>query len=371
MAKRKTRRSASTQPDANALARAPLPEQLAALQADRQWLLKQIRRKRTELDNFINQMRDLLSDLLARSSEIFQELQTIDEEIHALFDELLNGKGKGKGKGRRLRKREKQKVEQVYFALQMQGAISPRMKQGANPFGFEEDFFADDFDSEPPFGPGAAEASPGGDRGSGNSDAAPEPTPDAPPNQRDFRQTFLRLASIYHPDRAEDEDTQQQNTAIMQEINRAYKSGDFARLLELEQQQLGGETPEIDLSTDAEFKRECDRLTRENANLRDQYEGIKAELRKLRNETQEGMMLTACRKAIKEGFDPIEVMMDEIEMERETIVEIRDFVRDFRDRKLTLEEFLAGPGPSMSPEAEDAMLMLEQLLGGNMRIVVD
>lgn len=99
---------------------------------------------------------------------------------------------------------------------------------------------------------------------------------------------------------------------MMKAINTAYKSGDFARLLELEQQQT---SPEEVLSAEGDVERQCQQLVQENQRLRDQYEGIKAELRQLRNSTQEGMMVKTHRKAAKEGIDFVEELLLESEAE--------------------------------------------------------
>ncbi len=337
MAKRQSTRKPATAPT-TALARAPLPQQLAALQADRAWLLKQIRRKRTELDNFLEEMRFVFSSLLAHSAPFYEQLDAINAEIHALFAEIFAS--------RRIRRRVKQQIEDLYLALQLKDIISPQSFE-ADEAGTYEDW--EDPEGAPEGDRAPSEADP---PGSGPASSAAPADAAAPAPQRAFRQTFLRLASIYHPDRAEDADTQQRNTAIMQEINSAYKSGDFARLLELEQQQLGGEDPTLNLSTEAEFERECQRLVRENANLREQYEGIKAELRKLRNQTEEGMLVATWRKARREGIDPLAAMLNELETSVEVMTSIRDFVQDFLARKISLKRFLAGPKPRQAPPAE-------------------
>ena len=329
------------------LALTSLHQQLATLHEERQWLLRQIRRKRTELDNFIGQMHSLVRELYQQNSGIMAEIQATDDEIHDLFDQILSG--------RKLKKRARRQVENIYHSLQFQGIISFRTFGGS--------------DAAEPFSTGFAGGSPGEPDGEPNRKSdADEPQQDSPASsQRDspsqeraFRQTFLRLASIYHPDRADNEDAQRQNTEIMKAINAAYKSGDFARLLELEQQQLQGELkPEAVPGDDLE--RQCQRLERENEKLREQYEGIKFELRELRNRTQEGMMVKAYRKAVKEGIDFIDELVQESEMELASLQQVRDFVRDFRDRKISLQQFIAGPRPTSQADLEELLFALEEM----------
>ncbi len=325
-------------------------ETLLGLEQERRWLLKQIRRKRSELDNFITQMRDLASELFQRSSGSLSEMRVLDAEIHALFDEIF--------KKRKLGKRSRRQVEQVYRSLQMQGIISFN-SNGDNFFREDESDFdpaeADPFSAG--FGPQDGESSgPEPDDGAADDSAAASDA--SAGRDRAFRQTFLRLASVYHPDRAEDETAQARNTEIMKEINRAYKSGDFARLLELEQQDA--ELAETVSSAESDVERECQRLARENVQLQEQYESIKHELRELRNNTQEGVMVKTYRKAAKEGVDLVGELVEEAAVEIKAMEEIRDFVRDFRDRKITIQEFVEGPSP---PSPEEMIAAMEEMLG--------
>ncbi|MGB3613284.1 MAG: J domain-containing protein [Elainellaceae cyanobacterium] len=328
-------------------------EALLNLQQERRWLLKQIRRKRTELDNFISQMRDIASEIFERSSDALNAMKALDVEIHGLFDEIFTK--------RKLGKRSRRQVEQVYRNLMMRGIISanPDVMNGGDfgsPDDAEADFFSNDSDADTFRDFATGEDGPGfGEKSSAGEDAPP----DSSSRDRAFRQTFLRLASIYHPDRAEDADTHARNTEIMKEINRAYKSGDFARLLELEQQEEQNDIEDA-LSAEDDLERECKRLERENDKLNDQYEGIKQELRNLRNNTQEGVMVKTYRRAAKEGVDLVEELVDEAVEDVEMVEEIRDFVRDFRDRKITIQEFVDGPGPK-SPE--EMIAALEEMLG--------
>ncbi len=349
MAKRPSRNTqkhnVSANNASNALALGQLHAQVAKLQSDRHWLLKQIRRKRTELDNFMAQMRTIVTEMMGRGSGFMEQVQTLDEEIHQLFDEILTK--------RKLGKQSRGKIEDLYLSLQFQDVISDRPLPGEEEEDEEEDEeFAAFFEE---MKKQAQEAQ--------GHHASPAPAESAP-NQRDMRQTFLRLAAIYHPDRASDEDTQAQNTEIMKEINRAYKDGDFARLLELEQQTLNETVETLENSDDLE--KVCAKLKRENQKLRDQYEGIKQELRHLRNDTHEGEMVKTYRQAQKVGLDMFAQMEQEAQMEVENMTKIRDFVQDFRDQKMTIKDFLRGPEPKRvmvvnRPNGEKVIIRLDDL----------
>ncbi|MGB0563655.1 MAG: J domain-containing protein [Spirulinaceae cyanobacterium] len=350
----KTPAQTPTNPEVATLAQTALHQKFFDLQEDRQWLLKQIKRKRTELDNFIERVRSLASEVFQQGAEPMKRMQALDEEIHQLFDDIFTK--------RKLGKKSRKDIERVYRSLQMMGIISPRPE-------FFQDENEDEWDEPLPFEDEEPDFEGGNPFGSGSGDAR-EPTPDRPENQRDMRQTFLRLASVYHPDRAEDEDTQAIHTEIMKEINRAYKDGDFARLLELEEQQQSGELDAREFESGDDLERACQTLERQNKTLREQYEGIKAELRNLRNNTQEGEMLKTYRQAQKAGVDMFEQMMLEANEEIEQIEEIRDFVQAFRNRKITIKDFLKGPASSRAPATPEEMMMaLEDLLG--VRVTVD
>lgn len=346
--------SATGESDQTTLAKTPLHQKFFNLQDDRQWLLKQIKRKRTELDNFIAGIRSLASEMFKQAAEPMQRLQAIDEEIHQIFAEVFK---------RKFGKKSRQDVERVYTQLQMMQVISHNPEWFAKLDAWDDegdDEIEDDFDDMPPF-----DDFPGGNPFA-DAQSAPEPdaTPDPPAHQRDMRQTFLRLASIYHPDRAGDEDTQAIHTEIMKEINRAYNDGDFARLLELEKQQQSGELDVTELEAGDDLERACQQLERDNNTLREQYEGIKTELRNLRNNTQEGEMLKTYRRAKKVGVDVFAQMAEEAQAEIEYMEMMRDFVRDFRDRKITIKDFLKGPSRGSAELTQEEMLLaMQDLLG--------
>ena len=339
MAKRKSAKPVAKQSAASPLAPVPLHERLASLQAKHQWLLKQIKRKRTELDNFLTQMQSLASEMFRHMAPVFKKFDAIDAEIHDLFAEILSK--------RKLGKKSRAQIEGIYRNMQFSGIVSPRtLEKGEDESGrFEgapEDFFtAADEDNENGAVGHAEQPAHGGREGV---------------EGRNMRQTFLRLATIFHPDRANDGDNRAQNAEIMKEINRAYADGDFARLIELERQHDSGDSEAIAPENPDDFELQCQRLERENATLAEQYEGIKAELRTLRNETHEGEMVTTYRRAKREGVDFFEELVEVAERDLEELEHVRDFVRDFRDRKMTIKEFLRGPARAAASEYIDELI---------------
>ncbi|MDJ0673974.1 MAG: molecular chaperone DnaJ [Calothrix sp. MO_167.B42] len=334
----------------SSLALSSLHMRIEVQEKEHQWFLKQIRKKQTELNNFVEQMRSVATDIFERGNPILQKVAALDREIHALFDEIFST--------RKFGKQTKKDIERIYRQLQMAGVITPRQHQidedaeqldelFENPQQ-EENFFRDaqqgyhGHQSE-------AEDVEGSCENKGRSESA-----------RQVRQTFLRLAEIFHPDKVTDKETQVHHTELMKEINKAYQDGDLARLLEIERQHQTGE--ELDDNSEDDLIRKFNRLERENEFLKTQYENLKRELRLVKT-TPEGAMISDYRKAVKVGIDPIKQMLAQVEAEVQVISSIRDFVKDFRERKMTIKEFLQGP-QAMGQMSREAMEdLLSEMLG--------
>lgn len=76
--------------------------------------------------------------------------------------------------------------------------------------------------------------------------------------------TFLRLASIFHPDKVTNQENQEDYAEIMKEINRADQEGDMARLLEIERQHQLNKSINLENASNSEIERQCDRLEMDN-----------------------------------------------------------------------------------------------------------
>jgi hypothetical protein len=61
------------------------------------------------------------------------------------------------------------------------------------------------------------------------------------------------------------------------------------------------------------------------------------------------------------------LMVETIESQIKVIVKIRDFVKDFREQKITIKEFLGGPPTLHSLDEEIMEDLLEQMLSELMR----
>jgi hypothetical protein len=317
------------QSTSSSLALSYIHVRLQTLQEEHQWLLKQIKRKRKELENFVEQMRSVATDIFQRCHPQIQKLGDIDREIHTLFDEILTR--------RKLGKQSKKDIEAIYEHLQFARIISFKPIQTDREEEPDLDEIFGNYQSEDNFYQTHQEAQQQYQAAPSDVDCIPGKKSDI---ARKIRQTFLSLAEIFHPDKVKDSETQKRHTEIMKEINKAYQEGDLARLLEIEQQYQVNKY--IDLNNEDELTRKCNQIIQQNEILKNQYESIKKELR-LVKKTPEGAMVSDCRKAAKEGIDAIGRMVEQVEAEMKNILIIRDFVRDFREKKITIKEFLSGP----------------------------
>jgi hypothetical protein len=334
---RKTKTASST--TVTPLALSDLHLQLEGLEKEHQSLLKQIKKKRTELNNFVEKMRSLATEVFHRVSPNMQTMAELDAEIHALFAEILNT--------RKMGKQTQKNIQSLYRSLQMGGIISYK------PIEEEDD---DDEELDELFEDNDSQENHQRRRQFWEAEQDSEsPTVARTDESRKIRQTFLRLAEIFHPDKVKDNETQMTHTEIMKEINKAYQDGDLARLLEIERKYEVGET--IDNNSEDDLSRRCKNIEQHNQILKNQYEKLKQELRLAKN-TPEGSMVADYKKAAKQGVDCIELMLETIQSQTKIVAEIRDFVQDFKDKKITIKEFLAGP-ESLRSVQED---MMEELL---------
>ncbi|MBD2251717.1 J domain-containing protein [Nostoc parmelioides] len=328
------------------LALSQLHIRLAGLEKEHKALLKKIKSKRTELKNFIEQMRSLATETFHRASPGFTKISELDKEIHTLFAEIFTT--------RKFGKQTEKKIKAVYLNLQMAGIISPKFE--SNQPELELDETSDESQQENNFFQG------NNSHQHQRGQTQPElgfSSVNRTDESRKIRQTFLRLAEIFHPDKVKDSETQINHTEIMKEINKAYQEGDLARLLEIEQKHQVGEL--IDHNSEDDLTRKCKTLAQQNEILITQYENLKKELRLVKN-TPEGAMVADSRKAAKQGIDPIAQMLESMEIQINLVTEIRDFVKNFKAQKITIKEFLNGPESLYSLQQEMMEDMLEQML---------
>jgi hypothetical protein len=309
---------------------------LDGLESEHERLLKQIKKKRNEVTNFVEQMRSYATEIYHKTTPKVQKITALNQEIHILFKEILTNK--------KLGKQTKKKITEIYRSLQSAGIISYDSD--------DEDIIEDDFDDD-------EEQRPPHEYHQHQSQTEfASPSATKSDESKKIRSYFLRLAEIFHPDKASDSETQAKHTEIMKEINKAYQEGDLARLLEIEELHQVGES--IDSNSDSDLTRKCDRLEKQIQFLKKQYEGLKRELREYKK-SPGGSIVADCRKAKKHGVDPINEISEQIDHQVQIISEIRDYVKDFESSKMSVQEFLQGPEVLRSLKQEMMEDLLEQM----------
>lgn len=152
------------------------------------------------------------------------------------------------------------------------------------------------------------------------------------------------------------------HTEIMKEVNRAYSEGDLARLLEIEKSYQSGKLISNENASASDLQRLCKKLETDNQILKTQYDHLKQELNAVRN-TPEGEMVKDYRACIKDGINPVDEMLSQAKKHLNEIEKIRDFIKDFRDKKITIKEFLKGPASMKHRDPDEMEEILEQMLG--------
>ena len=311
----------SVAPSSDGLALSDLRIRLEFLERDNEKLLKQIEKRRTELKNLHERIREIGVEIAQRSAPILQQLLELDRQIHAVFTEIFNGKKMGK--------QTRKNVEKIYYTLQISGLISPstnRSQTSDEPEPEDED----DWGTEDFFGRQQQSSS--------NSEV--ESSPLDRDELKKIRQIFLRLADVFHPDKTLDDADREERTEVMKEINQAYQAGDLAKLLAIEKQHQMGEI--IDRDSEDDLARRCARVEQENEFLNSQFANLKQEI-KLTKNTPEGSIVAEYKKFTKSGIDPIGEMVAQTESQIKVIAEVHKFVADFRDKKIAIKDFMKGP----------------------------
>jgi hypothetical protein len=310
-------------PESHPLAISDLRIRLEFLEQDNQKLLGKIEKKRTELNNLIVRISEIGLEVSRRSAPVVQQLLELDRKLHDAFTEIFTG--------RKLGKQTRKQVEAIYANLQASGLIS---------FARSPTCHAESDRSAPP-DPTDEPDWEWGERHSSSNFFEDDLSHKIDRHEsKKIRQIFLKLAEVFHPDKVADPDLQKYHTEVMQEINQAYQSGDLAKLLAIEKKHHMGEI--IDRDNQDELTQRCIRIEQENKFLANQFEQIKLELRQTKK-TQQGAMAAEYRKLSKAGYDPIGEIIAETESQVEIVLEVYRFITDFRDRRITIKDFMQGP----------------------------
>src|SRR5690606_7277527 len=124
--------------------------------------------------------------------------------------------------------------------------------------------------------------------------------------------------------------------------------GDLARLIEIEQRWTA--TGLVDPSRPEGEEAEVGALERAIQTLREQLTKLRREHHALRDSPPAQALGDLRRRAGASAAEAIDLLVAGAEPDVARLRTIRDFVQAFRDGKLSLHEFLAGPPPMIDPD---------------------
>lgn len=298
-------------------------------------LLAKIKRKKKNLAKEKARLDELQLDLFqarSRLEPLMEQWRTAKQEVHQLFASLLTSQ--------RLKRNDRRLVQQLYEDLQESGLIDAAAGPAPDDAQDDDVFAGPQDDDQAPWG---AELPP--PRTPDSVAAAKRPTNGAGA----LRDIFRRLAVAIHPDRGQSNEDCDARTEAMKEVTRAYEEGDLARLLELEKALLaaGG----MLVAGQDESERRCASLERTNGELRHQLEELGREYWAFRQSEP----LSATRQlglGGRGGGGIASAMMAGLQDDLDHLRQLRDAGRAFMEGKITLDEFLAGPGGDPGDELE-------------------
>lgn len=314
-------------------------------------LLREIAKKRAQQTAAESLAQELMSTLVHRTTPMRARLKQLLEDISRLFAKVL-------GPDSHLSRRDKAKVRNVYDDLV--GILDlPSL---------DEPDSEHDAASKPPHHAGgkhgrreqARHEHPGG----GYSAEKPAE------HHASLRTLFRRLASAFHPDKVQDEQSKAERTSLMKDVTKAYEAGDLARLMELERALLA----QLPVADDpAALRRRAEELLRANTELRRQLRSLTAALKELNLELPFDVNLKAA-DAKTRAMAEVDGLVRDLEQEERRVTILRDFTRAFATGEMTVADFLAGPAFPEESEAahreaaifgDDLLLdLIDELLRG-------
>jgi hypothetical protein len=321
----------------------PPTEALTALLREQSRILKAIAKKQSEFDVERERLSKLSQSLFEGMQPLVHEREQLAEEVRQLFQELL-------AEGRLSRTAQK-KVSLVYRDLVESGEIESfeTKFESKEPSNNHPDWDFEEFDAPDDFIP------PSGDRRASSVDSAKHAG--GRPGNETLRGLFKRLAVALHPDLVQQETEQKRRTDVMKEVTRAYEEGNLARLLEIEQLWLSGS--DVNRNNNADENAQLRELERRISELRQQQKELSAALRELRNSSPLSEFFGTRRVNQAVQKEQLEALLDAASEELEPLRQIRDFVRAFSEKKISLAEFMRGPCFIRADEFDIAEAMLE------------
>jgi hypothetical protein len=315
-------------------------DRLAKLLAERDRLLKAIERRKMDLARAQAVGREVATRMFRDVFPLLEKYDAIGRVVWALFDALLADKS---------RSRRARKVISEIRAELIDAGVLDRLRHSATPESAPMPAIGDDKapdeETEPSSGAEVDSAHPQG----------------AAPGRDSLRSMFRRLALLMHPGRAAHDADRDLRTHFMKEATQAYQDGDLARMVDLESswkrtmpdEALGADAAPLD-----DVERRCAVLDRMIEELREQLRSINRELKGL-------------RRALPPPNMPLEILVEETQEELAALEHIRAFVADFKEGRITLEQFKMGPPMPDASSEEDLWIEDEELLSMSDALIRD
>lgn len=286
-----------------------LQDRIDTLNRDRLNLLSKIEKQQHKIDQFQEDQRAIIAKIVQNIHPISTKISQVDREIHDLFRDIFKNRG--------LSNKKQQKVLDIYHSIQEVGLISNRLDRQVK----------------------AEERTPESDEHILWENLK------ANPDFSQVRQKFLQLAAIFHPDKVAQDQDRDYYTEVMKEVNQAYKTGDLAKLLQIEAQYHQGKIRPIGQDSNLDLKEQIHRLQQENQILNTQYQTLKQNWKSQRR-TPEAKLVKTYHTLEEKGVHPIAYMKQKSKDRLVELEKIRDFVKRFRDKKISTQEFLNERNPS-------------------------
>jgi hypothetical protein len=289
---------------------------IQVLRRERDRLLREIGRKRRELERLAQKTAETLAASRERIAPILSKHRDVEREVHELFAELLSS--------RRVSKQRRTVARRLYRALEAQGLLEVPEEPSGSPSDTADDAF--DESALPPEG-GYSAPRPAGEDGARVS----------------LRALFKRLALALHPDRVQHEQEKARRTEAMKEVTRAYESGDLARLMEIEK--CWSAFAEVDAAdTEGAVEKALERTV---AELESQLREVAAELKALKR-SDPYRAAQHLRRVAATGVDPAEAFVVTAERDLDRLSDIRNCLHAFVAGRLSWDDLL-----STAPWEED------------------
>jgi hypothetical protein len=261
--------------------------------AQRDRLLRGIARRRADIARLTERLRETATKVAADGPLLFQELARLSKSIAQMFDAIMKDPARSK--------RQRKEIRAMYDDLVESGILAAL----SGPADLED--LPDSFEYE----------------GNQAEFVEASPRPAAGQDGGPARALFRRLADLLHPDKVQDEGEKVRRTEVMKQVTQAYQSGDYARLVEIEQSHGHALERANELESDTHEKE----LVVAVAALRRQSRELDTKLRALRAQNA---------GEVEDAFEQAKRMVTAVRV-------IHDFVASFRHGKINFETFLVGP----------------------------